>query len=172
MCFQVRAVSSLHWIYIHFCVWLGLFVDRWWLKDVRYAPDFLSNCSTCVPLAAPGITRSLSKRIYRGTHSQKKPKIDPSAMVSHLLRKQDVLMLKFMVNLVVLSPQSQRSTETAMAIAVPSIFWRYEAKPQKQSVRLSSFAKKTNEEVSGWYHVSKYWLFAISTRFFLLVPCV
>ena len=54
-------------IYIHFCVWLGLFVDRWWLKKVWYAPDFLSNCSTCVPIAAPRITRSPSKRICRGT---------------------------------------------------------------------------------------------------------
>ena len=58
-------------IYIHFCVWLGLFVDRWWLKKVWYAPDFLSNCSTCVPVAAPGITGSPSKRICRGTLSQK-----------------------------------------------------------------------------------------------------
>ena len=58
-------------IYIHFCVWLGLFVDRWWLKEVWYAPDFLLNCSTRVPLAAPGITRSPSERICRGTLSQK-----------------------------------------------------------------------------------------------------
>ena len=58
-------------IYIHFCVWLGLFVYRCWLKEVWYAPDFLSNCSTCVPIAAPGIIGSPSKRICRGTHSQK-----------------------------------------------------------------------------------------------------
>ena len=58
-------------IYIHFCVWLGLFVDRWKLKEVWYAPDFLSNCSTRVSLAAPGITKSLRKRICRGTLSQK-----------------------------------------------------------------------------------------------------
>ena len=40
MCFQVRAILSRHLIYIHFCVWLGLFVDLWWLKEVWYAPDF------------------------------------------------------------------------------------------------------------------------------------
>ena len=56
---------------MHFCVWLGIVVDRWWLKEVWYAPDFLSNCSTCVPVAAPGITGSPSKRISRGTLSQK-----------------------------------------------------------------------------------------------------
>ena len=32
---------------------------------------FLSNCSTCVPVAAPGITGSPSKRICRGTLSHK-----------------------------------------------------------------------------------------------------
>ena len=58
-------------ICIQFCVWLGLFVDRWWLKEVRYAPDFLSNCSTRVTQAVPGITGSPSKRICRGTLSQK-----------------------------------------------------------------------------------------------------
>ena len=58
-------------IYIHFCVWLGLFVDRWWLKEVWYAPESLSNCSTCVFVAAPGRTGSPSKRICRGTLSQK-----------------------------------------------------------------------------------------------------
>ena len=58
-------------IYIHFFVWLGLFVNRWWLKEVWYAPDFLSNCSTCVPVAAPGITKSPSIRTCRGTLSQK-----------------------------------------------------------------------------------------------------
>ena len=38
-------------IYIHFCIWLGLFVDRWWLKEVWYAPDFfvklLYLCARC-----------------------------------------------------------------------------------------------------------------------------
>ena len=59
-------------IYIHFCVWLELFDDRWWLKEVWCAPDFLSNCSICVPVAAPGITGSLSpSKICRGTFSQK-----------------------------------------------------------------------------------------------------
>ena len=58
-------------IYVHFCVWLGLFVDRWWLKEVWYAPVVLSNCRTCVPVAAPGITRRPSKRTCRGTLSQK-----------------------------------------------------------------------------------------------------
>ena len=27
-------------IYVHFCIWLGHFVDRWWLKEVWYAPAF------------------------------------------------------------------------------------------------------------------------------------
>ena len=71
MCFQVRTISLRHFIHIHFCVWLGLFVDRWWLKEVWYAPDLLSNCSTRVSLAAPGITRSPSERICRGRLSQK-----------------------------------------------------------------------------------------------------
>ena len=134
-------------IYIHFCVWLGLFVDRWWLKEVWYAPDFLSNCSTCVPVTAPGITRSPSKRTCRGTLSQKTrnwPTCEPVHVpwctwtqpgeveelrsgllcrqldsVGVLLRKQDVLMLTFMVNFVALSPHSQRSTYRD-AHAVPS----------------------------------------------------
>ena len=38
---------------------------------VMNAGAFLSNCSTRVPLAAPGITRSPRKRICRGTLSQK-----------------------------------------------------------------------------------------------------
>ena len=58
-------------IYIRFCVWLGLFVDRWWLKEVWFAPDFLSHFSACVPFAAPGITGIQSKRICRGTLSKK-----------------------------------------------------------------------------------------------------
>ena len=115
-------------IYIHFCVWLGLFVDRWWLKEMWYAPDFLSNCSTCVPVAAPWRTGSPSKRIYRNTLSEKtqnwrtcKPvhvheRMQPrkaekrSGLLCRqldsgvLLRKQDVLMLTFMVNFVALSP--------------------------------------------------------------------
>ena len=33
------------------------------LKEVWYAPVFLLNCSTCVLVAAPGITRSSRKRI-------------------------------------------------------------------------------------------------------------
>ena len=39
-------------IHIHFCVWLGRFVDRWW-NEVWYAVDFfLSNHCTFVTLAA------------------------------------------------------------------------------------------------------------------------
>ena len=67
MCLQARAISSRHWIYthVHLCLWPRIVVDCRRLKKVWYAPDFLSNCSTCVPLAAPGITRSPSKRICR-----------------------------------------------------------------------------------------------------------
>ena len=43
-----------------------------------YAPEFLSNCSTCVPVAAPGRTGSPGKRICLGTLSQKTRNIDPS----------------------------------------------------------------------------------------------
>ena len=71
MCFQVRAISSRVWFTYIFAFDSGLFVDRWWLKEVWYAPDFLSNCCTRVPLAAQRITRSPSKRICRGTLSQK-----------------------------------------------------------------------------------------------------
>ena len=45
----------MHLIHIHFCFWLGLFADRWWLSEVLCAPNFLSNCCTCVTLAAPKI---------------------------------------------------------------------------------------------------------------------
>ena len=41
-----------------------------------YAPDFLSNCSNCVPVAAPGRAGSPGKRICRGTLSQKTRKFD------------------------------------------------------------------------------------------------
>ena len=73
MCFQVRGMSSRHLIFIQFCVWLGLFVECWWLKVVWYAPDFfLSNCWVLVcPIAALGITKSPSKIICRGTLSHK-----------------------------------------------------------------------------------------------------
>ena len=71
MCFQVRAISSRLWFTYIFAFDSGSFVDRWLLKEVWYAPDFLSNCGTRVSLAAPGITRSPSKRICRGTLSQK-----------------------------------------------------------------------------------------------------
>ena len=57
MCFQIRSISSRHLIYIRFCVWLGLFVDRWWLKEVWYAPDCLSNCRV-----EPGIRVTLTLR--------------------------------------------------------------------------------------------------------------
>ena len=70
-----------------------------------------------------------------------------------LALKQVLLMLKFMVNLVVASPNSQRSTYRD-AHAVPSIFWRYGAKPREQRFRSSSFAKKTKVEVSDKYHAS------------------
>ena len=71
-----KFAPSRHAFDLHtFCVWLGLFVDRWWLKEVWYAPGFSLNCSTCVPIAAPGITGSPSKRICRGTLSQKTPKL-------------------------------------------------------------------------------------------------
>ena len=179
-------------IYIHFCVWLGLFVDRWWLKKVWHAPDFLSNCSTCVPVAAPGITRSPSKRTCRGTLSQK-TRTWPTCKPVHawtqpreaeelrsgllcrqldsvgvLLRKQYVLMLTFMVNFVALSPHSKRSTyRDAHAIPSSSIV-DLATGPSRESelVRSSSFAKKNNEEVSDWYHASKHWLFATFASLF------
>ena len=37
---------------------------------------------------------------------------------------------------------------------------------ESERVRSSSFAKKNNEEISGWYHASKYWLFATFARLF------
>ena len=63
-------------IYIHFLRLTRLFVDLWWLKEVWYAPDFLSNCSTRVPLAAPGITRGPSKRIAVARFRRRR-EIDP-----------------------------------------------------------------------------------------------
>ena len=123
MCFQVRAILSRH--LIHTVLRLTqAFVDRWWLNEVWCALDILSNSSTHVPFAGPGITRSLRKRICRGTFSQKtrnwptcngKPVRDrsresrePKELQSSLLcrqldsgwvlsRQQDVLMLTFMV---------------------------------------------------------------------------
>ena len=38
---------------------------------------------------------------------------------------------------------------------------------ESERVRSSFFAKKTNDEVSDWYHESKYWLFATFARLFL-----
>ena len=180
-------------IYIHFCVWLGLFVDCWWLKEVWYAPDFLSNCNTRVPLAAPGITRSSSKRICRGMLSQKTrnwPTCKPVNVhercrqrrssfdlaqlcrqldsVEVLLRKQVVLMLTFMVNVVALSPTHKEArTETPMLFPrAKSSIWRYGAKPRKRTRSLKFLRQKNNEEVSDWYHTSKYWLFATFARLF------
>ena len=189
MYFLFSAIGSRHLLNIqcHVCVWIGPFVDRWWLKEVWYAPDRLSNCITRVSVAAPGITSSPSKRICCGTFSQKTrnwPTYDGMPVhvlvlersreglhcqqldsVGVLLRKQDVLMLEVMVNLVVLSPHSQRST-CRDADAVPSILCRYDVKPQKTTRSLRSFTKKTNEEVSNCYHASKYWFSETFTRFF------
>ena len=86
-----------------------------------------------------------------------------------LLRKQDVLMLTFMNNLAMaLSPHSQSSTSWD-AHAFPSIVdltLRYQAAKRTRSLK---FAKKASDEVSDWYHASKYWLFAHATfaRLFL-----
>ena len=45
--------------------------------------------------------------------------------------------------------------------------------PSRESelVHSSSFAKKNNEEVSDWYHASKYWLFATFARLFFKASC-
>ena len=47
-CSLSRAISLRRLIYVHFCVWLGLFVDRWWLKEVWCAPRLISFCRTVV----------------------------------------------------------------------------------------------------------------------------
>ena len=87
-----------------------------------------------------------------------------------LLREQDILMLKFMGRwgLVVLSLPTHKEahTETPMLFNLSSGATVPNRERQKR-VRSSSFAKKTNEEVSDWHHASKYWLFATFTRFFL-----
>ena len=180
-------------IYIHFCVWLGLFVDRWWLKEVWYAPDFCETVVLVFPLL-PGITRIPNKRTCCGTLSEKtrnwptcKPvhihersrkrrrNFDPAYSVDNLtqagvlLRKQDVLMPTLMVNLVALSPHSQRSTYRG-AHAVPSSSI-VDLALRCQAVKANSFGqvrspKKNNEEVSDWYHESKHWLFATFASLF------
>ena len=76
---------AIWFAYIFFCVWLGLFVDCWWLKEVRYAPDFLSKCSTRVLFAVQGIPRSPSKRICRGTLSQKTRKYPPAIVSRYMV---------------------------------------------------------------------------------------
>ena len=168
------------------------FVDRWWLKEVWYAPDFLSTCSTCVPVAAPGKTGSPSKRICRSTLSQKTRKW-PTCKPVHVHERSRERRSSFDL-------AYSRST-TGLSWSLASEATRLDAHihgklgctlssltkkhiprrpccslelnrrsgatvPSRESelVRSSSFAKKNNEEVSGWYHASKYWLFAIFAR--------
>ena len=89
-----------------------------------------------------------------------------------MLRKQDVLMLTFMVNLVVLSLSTHKEAhhpETWMLLPRAQLSRRSGATvPSRESelVRSSSFPKKSNEEVSDWYHASKYRLFATFARLF------
>ena len=134
MCFQVRAISSRLWFTYIFVFDSGsLSIAGGWRKCGTLL-IFLSDCSTRVRLAAPGKTRSPSKRICRGTLLQKtrnwptcKPvhvhersrerrrSFDPASLcrqldsVGVLLRKQEVLMLTFMVNLVALSPSHKEA---------------------------------------------------------------
>ena len=79
MCFQVRAISSRLWFTYIFAFDSGsLSIAGGWRKCGTLL-IFLSNWSTCVLVAAPGRTGSLSKRICRGTLSQKtwNSEIDP-----------------------------------------------------------------------------------------------
>ena len=61
------AISTRHFDFQTFLRLTRLLVDCWWLKKVWCASDFLANCTTCVPLAVPGITRRSSKRVCPGT---------------------------------------------------------------------------------------------------------
>ena len=71
MCFQIRAISSRLWFTYIFAFDSGsLSIAGGWRKCGTLL-IFLSNCSTCVPVAAPGRTGSPGKRICRGTLSQK-----------------------------------------------------------------------------------------------------
>ena len=175
MCFQGRAISSRHLIYIHFCISLGFFVNRWWLKEVWYAPVLLvcffllSNCSTRVPLATAGITRSPSKRICRGTPSQK-PETDPPSMISRYMHmnaaergggastRPTLSTTRLSMSLALgarrldahgqlgstLSPLRKRHTPRRPRFSLNLLALR--CQPRKQSVRSSSFAKKKKKE--------------------------
>ena len=181
-------------IYIHFCVWLGLFVDRWWLKEVWHAPDFLSNCGTRVPLAAPGMTRSPSKRICRGTRSQKtrnwptcKPvhvhersrkrrrSFDPAQSVDNFTQYHSRSLASEARSLdahihdklgSTLSPLTKKHIPRRPCCSLE--LNRRATVPSRESelVCSSSFAKKNNEEVTDQCHASKYWLFATFARLF------
>ena len=71
MCFQIRAISSRLWFtYIFAFDWGSLSITGGWRKCGTLL-IFLSNCSTCVPVAAPGRTGSPRKRICRGMLPQK-----------------------------------------------------------------------------------------------------
>ena len=46
---RFRSIPSRHLIYIHHCVWLGLFVDRWWWEEVSCTPDFVKTLYSSDP---------------------------------------------------------------------------------------------------------------------------
>ena len=86
-------------------------------------------------------------------------------LVGVLLRKQDVLMLTFMVNLVALSPHSLKKHIPRRPCCSLELNRRSGATvPSRESELVHS--KKNNEEVSDWYHASKYWLFATFASLF------
>ena len=185
-----------HLIYIHFCVWLGLFVDRWWLKEVLYAPDFLWNCSTCVPVAAPGITRSPNKGLAV-PRFRKRPEIDPPVsryiymnaaargggtsirptLSTTWLRRSlasEARRLDAHINGKLgstLSPLTKKRIPGRPCCSL-QLNRRSGAVVRCQAVKANSFGqvrspiKKKNEEDRDWCHSSKPWLFATFASIF------
>ena len=78
--------------------------------------------------------------------------------VGVLLWKQDVLMLTFMVNLVALFPAHKKHIlrRPCCSLELNGRSGAMVSSRESELVHSSSFAKKNNEEVSDWYHASKY----------------
>ena len=147
---------------------------------------FLSNCSTRVSLAAPGITRSPSKRICRGTLSQKtwnwptcKPvqvhstwtqprgggtSFRPTLLTTWLSRRLASEARRLDAHIhgklgSTLSPLTKKHIPRRPCCSLNRRSGATVPSRESELVRSSSFINKNHGEVNDWYHASKYWLF-------------
>ena len=151
--------------------------NRWWLKEVWCVPGFFfcQSVFTCVTLAAPNWRKAEWNNLLRHTFAKDPKKTHqwmeivnrymnaaaarsdgastrPSALPTSLASKQ-VLMLKFMINMAVLSTHSQRGTYRD-AGAAPRCQASNELEEAKRPLKFLGQNLKTKQERSDCYRAS------------------